>query len=72
MLHPYGSMKEMVTQGGEMQMMDNVLTQRDGCAAATIASHVATKMAEKWWQQHLSDFDGGFTRAPISSSELKA
>ena len=29
-----------------------------------LALHVAAGIAEKWWQQRLSDLDGGATRAP--------
>lgn len=60
----YGSMTAVVTErssgvfisqdpvvdfGGEMQIMDGDLTQRDGCAAAAVASHVAAGIVEKWW-----------------------
>ena len=44
--------------------MDDGLTQRDGGAVAAVASHVAAGIVEKWWRQHMSDFDGGATRAP--------
>ena len=46
---------------GEMQTMDEVLIQRDGCAAAMVTSHVAAGIVEKWWRQHMNDFDGGAT-----------
>ena len=44
--------------------MDDDLTQRDGCTVAAVESHVATEIVEKWWRQHMTDFDGGATRAP--------
>ena len=43
----------MVDVGGEMQTMDEVLMQKDGCAAAVVASHIAAGIVEKWWRQHL-------------------
>ena len=40
----------------QMQSMDGGLMQRNGCAAAAV--HVATGIAEKWWQQNTCYFDG--------------
>ena len=41
--------------------MDDDLTQRDDCTALL---HIADGIEEKWWRQHISDFDSGATRAP--------
>ena len=41
----------MVDFGGEMQSMDEVLMQRDGCAAVMVTSHVTAVIVEKWWRQ---------------------
>ena len=43
--------------GGEMQTMDEVLMQRDDCAAAVVTSHVAAGIVKKWWRQFMIDFD---------------
>ena len=53
----------MVDLDSEMQIMDDDLTQRNGCVA-TATLHVAAGIVEKWWRQYSSDFDGGATRAP--------
>jgi hypothetical protein len=52
----------VVDFGDEMQIMDDGLTQRNGCAAA--AAHVA---AGSWKSDgdNTSDVDGGATRAPV-------
>lgn len=45
--------------------MDDGLAQRDGCAAAVVAHRIiAIGIMKRWWQQHISDFDGGATREP--------
>lgn len=49
---------------GEIQIIHNGLTQRDGCAVAAVTSHVAAGIVEKWRRQHMSDFDDGAIRAP--------
>jgi hypothetical protein len=54
----------MVDFDGEMQIMGSDLTQRNGCATTAITSHVVVGIVEKWWRQHISDFDGGATCAP--------
>ena len=52
----------VVDLSSEMQIMDDNLTQWDGCAATAVTSHVVVGIVEKWsWQQHLSDFVGGAT-----------
>jgi hypothetical protein len=48
---------------GEIQIMDEGLTQRDGGAVAVIASHAAAGIEETWWRQHMRDFDCGATQA---------
>ena len=55
------SKNPVVDFGGDMQTMNNVLVQRDGCVAVAVTSHVAAGIAKKWWRQHVSDFDGGAT-----------
>ena len=52
--------------------MDDGLAQGDGCGVTTVAWHVAAGIVEKWRRQHMSDFDGGATRAPDSSFGVKA
>ena len=48
----------MVDFDSEMQIMDDDLTQRNGLVA-TATLEVAAGIVEKWWRQHLSDFEGG-------------
>jgi hypothetical protein len=51
----------MIDFGGAIQTMDEDLTQRNGWAVAAVASHVTAWFAEKWWRQHMRDFDDGAT-----------
>lgn len=39
----------MVDCEGKIEIMDEGLTQTDGCVMALVASHVVAEMAEKWW-----------------------
>lgn len=48
---------------GEMQIMNDDLTRRDGYAVAAVSPHVTAVIVEKWWRRHLSDFDGGANQA---------
>ena len=51
--------------------MHDGLTQRDGAVAA-VASHVAVGIAEKWWRQHMIDFNSVVLLDYLfSSSEVK-
>lgn len=43
------SEESVVDCGGGMQIMDQDLMQRDGCAAQAVASHVAAGIMQKWW-----------------------
>lgn len=54
----------MIDFSGEMQTMNNDLTQKGGCVAGVIGSHIAAGIVEKWWRQHVSDFDGAAIQAP--------
>ena len=38
----------VVDFGGEVQIMDDDLTQRNGCVVAVSVSHVAAGIVEKW------------------------
>ena len=51
----------VVDFGGEIQIIYDGLTQREGCTLAAVTSYLAVGIIEKWWPQHMRDFDDGAT-----------